>query len=296
MSPEPRTLAIEAADGHRFEATVLGAEVSEGSDPRPVFLVLPAMGVRSSFYRRLGATFVRRGCHAVLADQRGHGSSSLRASWRTDFGYRHLVELDLPAALRVVRAEFPDSPIYTVGHSLGGQMSCLLAAGLAGGAIEAPAPSGLVLVASCSVYHGTWPSPGRHVFRLGLHTSRLASRLLGHFPGYLLRFAHREARGVIRDWSHQGLSGRYRLSGSDADYESLLAKAELPILAFSFADDGLSPAPAVDHLLAKLESSPKLHQNLDPAELGLEELGHFPWARRSEPVVERILEWVGEQE
>ena len=38
---------------------------------------------------------------------------------------------------------------------------------------------------------------------------RLVSALVGHYPGRTLGFADREARGVIRDWTKSGLSGRY---------------------------------------------------------------------------------------
>ena len=36
-----------------------------------------------------------------------------------DFGYRELIELDMPALVAAVRSAYPGVPLFTGGHSLG---------------------------------------------------------------------------------------------------------------------------------------------------------------------------------
>ena len=61
----------------------------------------------------------------VYVDLRGQGRSSERASHFADFGYREMVEIDLPAAIAALRGRYPNRPLLLVGHSLGGQLATL---------------------------------------------------------------------------------------------------------------------------------------------------------------------------
>ena len=99
------------------------------------------MGVKASYYEPLALAFQAGGTSAVTADLRGHGRSAIRAGRRTsngfgDFGYREILDEDLPAFTAAVHERFPGRPIVLLGHSLGGQLACLWAstrpAGVAG--------------------------------------------------------------------------------------------------------------------------------------------------------------------
>ena len=288
---EPRPVPVESADGARVTATVRLPATASGDAPS--FLLLPAMGVRATYYAGLAEALARRGCASLTADLRGHGTSSVRPSRHADFGYREMVELDLPALLAAARRELPPGRhLVCLGHSLGGQMACLASARLAHlSEPETPLPSAIVTVASCSVYYRCWGRPKSVGVYSVIQTARLSSWLFGYYPGHLLGFAGREARGVIRDWWHQGTTGRYHLHGSEHDYESLLANQPVPILALSFHDDPLCPSAAVEHLLAKMPTSPETHLHLHPSDLESPKLGHFDWIRSADALIGRVLEW-----
>jgi predicted alpha/beta hydrolase len=280
---ENKLIEVRSEDGAGTAITVY----SNGSRATgPVFLCTPAMGVKASYYEPVAKALHRLGAAVVTADLRGVGLSSVRASPRTDFGYREIVLYDMPAVLAAVKNEFPGRPVFLFGHSLGGQLSCLFAS-------TAPeAVSGIVLVSSCSVYFNGWSFPVNLGILAFEQFAYLVANILGHFPGRLFHFGDREARRLVRDWSRQGLTGRYRAKGSGVDFEALLGAMELPLLTISFTDDAYGPKPAVEHLLAKMGKCVITHHHLSPDELGLERVGHFGWIQHAELIVPMIEEWL----
>ncbi|MEM7352652.1 MAG: alpha/beta fold hydrolase [Acidobacteriota bacterium] len=279
-----RDIPIEASDGCRSVATLFRDPAS--ADDAPVVVCFAAMGVRASYYRPFAEALCRTGYDVATVDLRGLGSSSVRAGWQCDFGYREVVELDFPAAIATVRRTLPDRPIYALGHSLGGQLACLYAAAHPGEV------KGIVLVASCSVYYRNWTFPHSGFVFGFAQSANLLAKVWGFFPGYLVKFGDREARRLVRDWSFQGRTGRYQVDGSSHDYEALLRGSRHPILALSFTDDTYCPEAAVAHLLAKMPEAPISHLHLSPKELGRSSVGHFGWVKRSDGVVPRIGQWL----
>ncbi len=280
---ENKLIEVRSEDG---AATAITVYSSESRATGPVFLCTPAMGVKASYYEPLAKALHALGTTVVTADLRGVGLSSVRASRETDFGYREIVLYDMPAVLEAVKSEFPGSPVFLFGHSLGGQLSCLFAS-------TAPeAVSGIVLVSSCSVYFNGWSFPVNLGILAFEQFAYLVANILGHFPGRLFHFGDREARWLVRDWSRQGLTGRYRAKGSGVDFEALLGAMELPLLTISFTDDGYGPKPAVEHLLAKMGRCAITHHHLSPDDLGLERVGHFGWMKHAELIVPMIDEWL----
>ncbi len=278
------TLQVEADDGAWSELTVFRAPRDDAA--APVFICLPAMGVAASYYAPLAEALRGQGFHAVTADLRGIGTSSVRAGRHVDFGYHEMVEFDLPAIVAAVRGDLPGSEIFLLGHSLGGQLACLFAA------TRPEAVSGLVLIASCSVYHRGWRFPGNLVLLGFQQLARLAALALGHFPGGSLGFGGREARRLMGDWARQGLTGGYRVAGSERDFEALLARLELPLLAISFTDDPYSPREATDHLLAKMPAADATHLHRRPSELGAAKMGHFSWVKQAELLAPHLGKWL----
>src|SRR5690606_16921983 len=148
-------LALEAADGHRFE---LLARIPER--PRRSLLWLPALGVAARHYLPLADALAARGVAVFLHEWRGHGSSSLRAGRHCDWAYRELLTLDLPASEAAIAAATPGLQRIAGGHSLGGQLAaCRL--GLDPAAFDA-----LWLAGSGAPYWRAFPLPQRLVLPL----------------------------------------------------------------------------------------------------------------------------------
>ena len=270
---------IEGKDGATSVITVFAGDFSPDS---PVLICMPAMGVPAKFYEPLASPVLEEGWHLVTADLRGNGLSSVRASREVSFGYHEMVTFDWPAVVEKVKALFPGAPLYLLGHSLGGQLSTLYLAANPG------ACSGLIVVATPSVYFGGWDFPLNLGVLAGTQLACAIAGILGYFPGRKIGFGGAEARGVIRDWAHTGRTGRYEPAGSPVDFESLLGEMELPVLSISFEEDLLAPERAVANLCTKMKKCRITHHLMKD-----EDLGHFQWVRNPQPVIEKIRQWLG---
>lgn len=282
MSPE--SFEVSAEDGHRFRATLYRAAVAQA----PLLLFMPAMGTRARYYAGFGAAMSALGVHLACCDWRGIDSSSLRAARDTDFGYRHLVELDLPAAIAELRARVPQANVFLGGHSLGGQLAAMHAGR------DPQGLAGLVFIAAGSVYWRGWSGWRAYALFAFAQSTVPISALVGYFPGPRFRFGGREARGVMRDWARVGRSGTYRAAGSTVDYEAGMARAQLPVFALSFESDVLAPRASMERLLGKLPRSARQHLHWDEADSGGAALDHFSWAKRADLVAPALSAWLHE--
>ena len=188
-------LPVASGDGSRFELIC----VAPPGAWRTALFWMPAMGVPARHYLPLAEVLAAHGVAVALHEWRGLGSSNRRAGRRADWGYRELLQLDLPAARAALHALWPHATWVVGGHSLGGQLAMLHAA-LAG----APC-AGVALVASGAPYwrafrHGRWLAAAYAL-------APVLARLCGHLPGRRIGFGGNEARGVIADAEASVLTG-----------------------------------------------------------------------------------------
>lgn len=261
---------ISRGDGTRFAVTVHPA-----AGPGPVVLVVPAMGMPAGYYAKLATALAEVGWTAAVMEQRGHEETGGRLpGWRYDFGYAELID-DVDAAVGLVGRAGAD--VYLLGHSLGGQIGSAYAA-------EHPdRVAGLILVAASSPY---WRGYGT-VFLPMSQLMGLLPRVVGHFPGKHVRFAGREARGVMTDWARLARTGEITSGRPRVDHGPALARLTLPALAVSIEGDTLAPPASVERLT---ELMPGIE--LERVHLADEGIDHFRWARRPESVVPMIDAWL----
>jgi predicted alpha/beta hydrolase len=277
-----QVIEYRANDGARAATRVFRADEAAA----PVVICLPAMGVRGRYYVKFAQALSRAGLHAITSDLRGIGSSSVRASRACDFGYKEILDLDMPPLLHAVRERFPANTRLLLGHSLGGQLSALYLSA------HPDAAAGVILIAACNVHYKGWPAPmSWRVLGMAV-LLRMLGAALGHVPAGKLGFAGNEARTVIVDWSNNCFSGRYIVANSDHDYEHSLKQMAKPILAMSFESDNLAPPRSVDNFLGKLAASRVTTRHFSHNHPGLEKARHFDWAKRPKVVVETIRTWV----
>jgi predicted alpha/beta hydrolase len=250
------------------------------STPRAALLWLPAMGVGARHYDLLARALAAHGVAVALHEWRGLGSSDRRASRRANWGYRTLLGDDLPASLAALREAVPGVPLHVGGHSLGGQLSCLLAA-----TVSEP-PAGVVLVGSGAPY---WRRFKPWVGLVYLAAPLLAL-LAGRFPGRRIGFGGNEARGVIGDWSGSGRTGRYKARGLQVDLEAALRRQRSPVLALRLQDDWLAPAASLAFMLDKMPEAPRRIHVMGPAELDGQVADHFAWMKAPSAIARRIAE------
>ena len=272
-----RVLRITAADGAASELLLVGE-----ATPRQWLYWLPAMGVPARHYLPFATALAAYGIAVALHEWRGIGSSDRRAERQQDWGYRALLQEDLPAGLAGAGAVWPDAPALLGGHSLGGQLACAYAG------LHPTQVTGLVMVASGAPYwknfHRPWLIGAAYVMAPMLAT------LLGRFPGRRIGFGGNEARGVIRDWARSGCTGRYTADGI-GDLEPGMAAFTGPALALRLRDDWLGPPASLDWLLGKLPRADITRGVLGPDEL-CGPADHFSWMKAPQPVAAHIARWL----
>ena len=110
MNFDALDIGLSTQDDHSF---VLHARIP--IHPHASLLWLPALGVAAKHYLPFAEVLAERGVAVFVHEWRGHGSSSLRAGRQHDWGYRELLELDLPASEDGMRRALGDTqkqPVY----------------------------------------------------------------------------------------------------------------------------------------------------------------------------------------
>jgi len=273
-------LNVHADDGHRWQLLSLIPK-----RPHSQLLWLPAMGVAAKHYLPFAEALAARGVAVFLHEWRGNGSSSLRPSHASDWAYRELLTLDLPASEGVMAEQLDGLPRIIGGHSLGGQLACCRL-GLSHRRTGEHATR-LWLVASGAPYWRAYPLPARAVFPLVFRFLPWLADRRGYLPGHRLRVAGNEARGMIHDWARSGLSGRHAAQGV-GDVESAMASVECEAHAIVMSHDWLAPESSVRHLLSKLPLANSSIRMLDEHALGIR-ADHFAWMKQPEAVVDALL-------
>ena len=271
-------IPVTAADGHAWNlAAVMPAQ------PVASLLWLPAMGVAAKHYRPLADALAAQGISVFLQEMRGNGSSSLRASRSTDWGYQQLLAMDLPASQAAMQQHCDADVRIIGGHSIGGQLAtCYLA-------MAPDAFSGLWLVASGTPYWHTFPAPARYLLPLLYQFTPWLAERRGALPGRKLGFGGEEARTLMRDWARVGLSGRYAASGLDIDLESAMSQVAVQAHAIVLDRDKFAPTRSTQALLEKLPRSSATLTTLNSAALGVS-ADHFAWMKHPAAVAQALLQ------
>ncbi len=274
------TLPVSTGDGSRFELLCV---TPAGAWQRALYW-LPALGTSARHYLPLAEALAARGVAVVVHEWRGIGSSNRRAGRQCTWGYRDILEDDLPSARAVLRAHWPRAMWHVGGHSLGGQIAMLQAA------LTPDAYAGIVLVASGAPYWRRFRHAG--LLATAYVLAPYLASLCGYLPGRRIRFGGNEARGLIADWARTGRSGRYAARGLTVDLEQALHALRTPVLGLCLADDWLAPPASLRYLLDKAPLARHSVETLTAQTLGVDSATHFAWMQAPQPVAARIARWI----
>ncbi len=271
-------LSLRMADGATAELLLYRPDAAVHA----ALLWVPALGVAARHYEAFARALAARGIAVGIHEWRGHGSSDRRASRRCNWSYRELIGDDLPVSVRALADAVPGVPLHAGGHSLGGQLACLLAA------TTTISLNGIVLVASGAPF---WKRFKPWVW-FAYVAAPLLAHLVGRLPGRRIGFGGNEARGVISDWARSGRTGVYAARGLAVDFEAKLGAQRAPVRALRLRDDWLAPQASLDFLLDKMPDAPRTTGVIGPDDLGGVPADHFGWMKASGEIARRIAEWL----
>ena len=258
-----QAVTLQARDGRTLGAVLLRADA-----PRGALSINGATGFRREFYLRFAAFCAARGYHTLAYDYRGigasvHGPLAQEPARMSEWG-----RLDMPAALAWLAGEFPQLPLMTLGHSVGGQLI-----GCMPNQAQARAH---VMVATSTGYWRRQRVPFRYQALLFWRVyGPLALRRRGYVPRGLFWRGAALPPGVFLQWRCWCESAAPFGRALDADLsDEAFAAVRAPILALSFSDDPIATPAAVEALLAAYGGARIERRCVTPAAAGVRRIGH----------------------
>lgn len=253
--------------------------------PRAIVVLNGATGVPHVFYRNFAQWLAREQSIACLIyDYSGFGASltgSIRKSRVTMVAWG--VE-DQQVARDWLTARFPNSPLWVIGHSLGGLMLPFQQ--------RLDEIDRVITVASGPVNVRDHPWPYQLLPRIFWYCNGpLLTSLFGYLPGKWSGLGQDLPRNVYFQWRRWCTSRGFYARDIDRllpkpDWEGV--KAQMKIVAV--ADDPMVPPSAVWRLMEFYQRAHKRQLTLRPEKYGLSKVGHIDaFARRCSPVWEAII-------
>lgn len=247
-------------------------------------LLAGAMGVRQDFYVPLARYLASHGLNVVTFDYEGIGRARPRRLADVEADVDDWVRADYAPALEAARAMAPALPLVLFGHSLGGQVLGM-----------APGSERVRAAVTVTAGSGYYRFNERMRWRLRFFwfvAAPLLTPLYGYFPGKRLRMVGDLPRNVMRQWRGWCLHPGYLLREGEA-LRAAYARLELPILAWSFADDPMITGPAVEAMHRAFTCARVEHRHVDPRAAGREPIGHVGFfLPHCEPLWLESLQWL----
>lgn len=286
-----RDVSIPCADGFVLSARAFTPQPE--TDLGITAVITTATGAKASYYWRYAAFLAGRGFRSVVADYRGVGRSApvggTRALRRMRTRWHEWGTLDIDAVLGWAQSDGPGRRIVAVGHSFGGLGVCLAA--------RANTVERLLTVGA---QHAHWRDYAAHDPRalLRWHVAMPAiARVAGYLPGKRLGWLEDIPRGVAFDWARGRANFADTIGRGGAAVMDRVASLDLGVLAVASTDDPFATDAATRRFLSYLPRAKVERRELEPAELGVNEIGHLGvfHERFRGPLWGRSAEWLAER-
>jgi predicted alpha/beta hydrolase len=285
-APAAEPIAFSARDGR--ELAGLLARAGPGQSARGAIVVNGATGVPREFYLKFARYCAERGFHALVYDYRGMGASANAAPRAESARMSDWGSKDMPAAVAWLDRAFPELPVVTVGHSVGGQLIGLMS--------NHSRASAHVLIAASVGYWGYQHAPFRYLaLFFWLIYGPLLLRLRGYVPSGAAWPGLPLPPGVFSEWREWCLSSQHFAPALDSELrENYFREIRAPLLVYAFEDDPIATRRAVAALLKFYPSAAQDVRWISPRTVGLGPIGHqgFFTTRFREALWRPVLDWV----
>lgn len=266
-----KEIAIPARDGVELAGTLFLPD--RPADGAPFVLVGAAMGVPRRFYHPFATYLADQGLPALSFDYRGIGGSApdrLRGFEATLYDW---AEQDVAGVLDWIETTQAPDRIVLAGHSVAGQLL-----GLVPGHHRVER---MLTVTSVKGYWRLWPRRHRpKLLVLWYGLVPILTRTAGYFPARLAGLGGEDLpRGVAETWARWGKHPAYMVDSDGQPLHDGFAAYQGQVRAYSFTDDWYAPWEPSQALLDLFEQAETEHHHVDPADRGLDGIGHFGFYR-----------------
>lgn len=260
----------------------LSARLITPDQPQKIAVLNGATGVAQGYYEPFARWLAQEHAIACLTyDYRDFGASQhgpLRASRATmaDWGIH-----DQQTARDWLSDQYPDLPLWVIGHSLGGFML-----GYQSGLDRIDKVIG-VCSGEVHVREHPWPYKAKALSFWWGHGAALVA-LMGYLPGRASGLGADVPGPVFRQWRKWCTTDGFTAADPSLPPRDISA-LRAPVRLVSLSDDEIGPPSCVARLAAHM--GPRAtHVTLRPADVGLNRVGHIGvFARRSAAIWPRLL-------
>ncbi len=279
----PQPLTVQTSDGR-----VLGGWLLEAMTARGALCINGATGFRREFYLKFAGYCAERGYHALVYDYRGIGVSARSPLATESARMSEWGRLDMPAALDSLAHRYPQLPLATLGHSVGGQ--------LIGCMPNQARARAHVMIATSTGYWRRQRAPFRYQALLFWKLyGPVMLRRLGYVPRGVIWSGEPLPRGVFLQWRRWCLSPALLGSGLDEDMSDAgFAAVRGPLLSWGFTDDPIATPAAVEALLKSYARASIDRRWTSPRDVGVRTIGHhgFFGERHRDSLWRAALDWI----
>ncbi|MBN8631971.1 MAG: alpha/beta hydrolase [Rhodobacterales bacterium] len=248
--------------------------------PRAAMVLHGATGAPARYYRAFAEWAARERDLAVLTyDYRDFGASMRRPMRGSKATMADWGMLDQGAALAKLARMYPDTPLWVLGHSVGGLWM---------GWHEAMVRVSRVITIGSGLAHVS-DHPWRYQWKARLFWSpavRALAQVAGYLPGRLVGLGSDLPRGVYEDWRRWCTTRGWNQSEVGRSLplpDPSRVTARLRMIAV--ADDDMVPPAAVWRMRALYPEAVKEQRVLRPEDFGLQDIGHIPPFQRRNAVL-----------
>ncbi len=281
--PAPQPLPLEASDGRALGGLLFAPLVARGA-----LCINGATGFRREFYLKFAAYCAARGYYTLVYDYRGMGVSARAPLESESARMSEWGRLDMPGALEALARRYPQLPLVTLGHSVGGQ--------LIGCMPNQARARAHVMIATSTGYWRRQRVPFRYQALLFWKVyGPLMLQRRGYVPRGVLWGGEPLPPGVFLQWRRWCLSPAGFGSALDEDLSDAgFAAVRAPLLSWGFTDDPIATPDAVDALLQSYANASIERRWTSPGEAGVRAIGHhgFFSERHRDVLWRAALDWI----
>ncbi|MEO0460184.1 MAG: alpha/beta fold hydrolase [Myxococcota bacterium] len=260
----------------RFE---LSGAWFESPAPERVIVLHGATAVPARYYRRFAEWLTtERNAHVLIYDYRDIGLSAQRSARRSTADMAAWGVLDSAAALDFALDTYPDLPVWTVGHSLGGM--CL---GFHPNAGRIERHIAIASGPAHWIQHPWTAMPKIVAFWFLVGPACVTT--LGYFPGRLFGSKVDLPAAAYWQWRRWCMNAEFhRVDWGRALPEPTPERVRCPVELVAFADDDLIPPHQVKKLGRFYPHAETIFRCIEPEDVGLQRIGHIAgFSARCEP-------------
>ncbi|MFT6283929.1 MAG: putative alpha/beta hydrolase [Arenicella sp.] len=235
-------------------------------------VIASAMGVTQAYYQPIANWLTEQGFCVLTFDCRGIGESENQYLKANQCDVLDWATQDYSAALQFVLDTDLTSPIYWLGHSLGGQVFPLV------DNIEQ-----VKKVITVSSGTGYWkhnaPALRKKAPLFWYLIMPLSTSLFGYFPGKRMGIIGDLPKRVMYQWRRWCLHPEYCVGVESETVKTKFQHIDVPLVSITFSDDEMLSLTNMRDLQALFGHENKSLKQVHPKEVGEKRIGHLGFFR-----------------